>query len=55
MDTVFEALPDDDLPEPMAGKRIGPYAVVREIGRGGMGAVYLAVRADDEYRKDVAL
>ncbi|HEV3409601.1 MAG TPA: protein kinase, partial [Chthoniobacterales bacterium] len=27
----------------------------REIGRGGLGAVYLAARADDEYRKEVAL
>jgi serine/threonine protein kinase/tetratricopeptide (TPR) repeat protein len=38
-----------------AGRRIGPYAVVREIGHGGMGAVYLGVRADDEYHKQVAI
>ncbi len=37
------------------GRRIGPYEVVREIGRGGMGTVYLAARADDEYRKQVAI
>lgn len=37
------------------GRRIGPYQIVREIGRGGMGMVYLAVRADDEYEKRVAL
>jgi serine/threonine-protein kinase len=37
------------------GQRVGPYQVVREIGRGGMGAVYLAVRADTEYDKQVAL
>jgi tetratricopeptide (TPR) repeat protein/predicted Ser/Thr protein kinase len=36
------------------GKRVGPYRVGREIGRGGMGAVYLASR-DDEFRKTVAL
>jgi hypothetical protein len=37
------------------GRRIGPYQVVRPIGSGGMGAVFLAVRADDQYRKEVAL
>lgn len=37
------------------GERIGGYEIVREIGRGGMGAVYLAVRADDTFRKQVAL
>jgi len=38
-----------------SGQRIGPYQVVREIGRGGMAVVYLAVRADEEYRKRVAI
>jgi serine/threonine-protein kinase len=37
------------------GRRIGPYQVIREIGRGGMGAVYLAARADQAYRKEVAI
>src|SRR5271165_4269718 len=37
------------------GTRLGSYRVVREIGRGGMGAVYLAVRDDDQYRKSVAI
>ncbi|MBL8189956.1 MAG: serine/threonine protein kinase [Acidobacteria bacterium] len=41
--------------EPMAGKMIGRYRLVREIGHGGMGSVYLAERADDEYRNQVAL
>jgi eukaryotic-like serine/threonine-protein kinase len=40
---------------PIIGSRLGSYRVVREIGRGGMGAVYLAVRDDDQYQKNVAI
>src|SRR5918998_3356840 len=41
--------------DPAIGRRIGAYRVVREIGRGGMGAVYLAERADGEFRQRVAV
>jgi serine/threonine-protein kinase len=34
---------------------IGPYRIVKELGRGGMGSVHLAVRDDDSFRKRVAL
>ena len=34
---------------------IGPYRLVRELGRGGMGVVYLGVREDDAFTKKVAL
>ena len=44
-----------DAAEPWTGRRIGPYSVVRELGRGGMGAVYLAERADGQYQQRVAL
>jgi serine/threonine-protein kinase len=36
-------------------ERIGPYRILREIGYGGMGKVFLAERADDEFQKKVAL
>lgn len=35
--------------------RLGPYRIVRELGRGGMGVVFLAVRDDGAFRKNVAL
>jgi serine/threonine protein kinase len=37
------------------GDRLGAYRVVKEIGRGGMGAVYLAIRDDDQFQKQVAI
>ena len=42
-------------PAEPAEKRIGPYQLIRQIGKGGMGAVYLAVRADDTFSKKVAI
>ncbi len=34
---------------------VGPYRLIREIGRGGMGAVWLAERADGSLKRHVAL
>jgi len=42
-----------DAPPTRVGHRIGPYRLVREIGRGGMGTVYLARRTDLD--NDVAI
>jgi eukaryotic-like serine/threonine-protein kinase len=50
--SFLEAEPAALAPPP---DRIGPYELLREIGHGGMGTVYLAARADDEYRQRVAL
>ncbi|ANM29664.1 hypothetical protein ABI59_08840 [Acidobacteria bacterium Mor1] len=40
---------------PRGGERIGPYRLVREIGRGGMAVVYLAERADGGFDQQVAI
>lgn len=45
-----------EFARPQTGElRLGAYRVIREIGRGGMGTVYLAARADEEFRKHVAI
>lgn len=37
------------------GERLGPYRIERELGRGGMGVVYLAIRDDDTIDVQVAI
>jgi serine/threonine protein kinase/Tol biopolymer transport system component len=53
--TTVKYAPEDSRAPGAAGSFIGVYRTVREIGRGGMGVVYLAERADSEFRKRVAL
>lgn len=60
---VHELLPDEltgsdeeaAVAPSLSGQRVGNYAIERELGRGGMGTVYLAHRADDQYKKLVAI
>jgi TolB-like protein/Flp pilus assembly protein TadD len=47
------AVPQEDASE--IGRRVGAYIIIREIGHGGMGTVYLAARADGYFEKQVAI
>ena len=56
--TFLEDCPVADLVSParaMAGRKIGAYRIIREIGQGGMAVVYLGERDDQSYRKQVAI
>lgn len=51
----LEALAEPEDTDPMLGRRLGAYQIEREIGRGGMGAVYEAIRVDKEFQMRVAI
>jgi len=46
--------PEEDAVD-LTGERIGPYRIVRSLGRGGMGEVFLAERADEQFQQQVAI
>lgn len=46
---------EDDTPNSLIGRQIGVYRIVRELGYGGMGAVYLAERTDGKFAQQAAL
>ncbi len=52
---VLSALLDEMGEDPIIGTALGSYVIDREIGRGGMGAVYEGHRADGEFRLRVAI
>lgn len=58
-DFIVSAVPIIASPKPettlVAGDHVGPYRLVREIGAGGMGAVWLAERDDAQFEKRVAI
>src|SRR5207344_3325355 len=53
--TAASLFDDEAPPDAMVGAQLGNYRIIREIGRGGMGAVYLAVRSDEAFEKQVAI
>jgi serine/threonine protein kinase/tetratricopeptide (TPR) repeat protein/TolB-like protein len=44
-----------DAEDPMIGRRVGDYRIERRIGYGGMAAVYLASRADEQFQMHAAI
>ncbi len=53
--SVKAVIDEPSKSDTLAGVRIGAWKLVRELGRGGMGTVYLANRADNEFQKRVAI
>ncbi len=55
LDDPVLAPPAEEPGPPAAGARVGPYRLLRELGRGGTSVVYLAQRDDQRYEREVAI
>ncbi|NOX69242.1 MAG: serine/threonine protein kinase [Gammaproteobacteria bacterium] len=55
IDRVVESAAADYVDQLSEGEHIGPYRLLRVVGRGGMGQVFLAERADQEFDRQVAI
>jgi eukaryotic-like serine/threonine-protein kinase len=55
LDAIDRAPPDEILPDAAIGMRLGAWHIQRLIGRGGMGEVYEATRAEGDFEQRVAI
>ena len=55
IDAASGEMASQEADDSMVGNRLGAYRIVALVGRGGMGAVYRAVRDDDEFQRQVAI
>ena len=54
-DAVLRVARDQITGLPSVGKRVGAYLLQKKLGEGGMGAVYLAIPADEQGQQQVAI